>query len=534
MTPTDITKYLSIVHRRQWWIIVPSLLTLLVGLAYAMTAPKVFEARTLIMIVAQKVPEDYVRAIVSLSMEERLTTIQQQVTSRTNLEAIIEKHQLFNDPSDNSTFLEEQVADIKKRIEISVTRGTAFTISYRDENPYHAVSVTNALASKFISENLKIREGQALGTSRFLTDELKTVKSKLEEKEEVLQEYQRKYMGAMPEHIQTNLSMLTRYQDSLQQLTTNISDAESRKLILHQQAANLETMRNQMMEIGTENSMLEVDTSTISLESDNLTALREELSSLRSRYSEKHPDVIRLQKMIEKVEATESSKPEEPELEPETDLTASGPSFDMNGDFLTPQLEQIDLEIRNIKEEIEKVKAQSDLYQRRVEETPKREQELLVLKRDYENLVRLYDSLLERKLEADIAVSMEKKQKGEQFRVLDSAKLPERPIAPNIKQIIFLSLVFGIALGGGCAFLVENLNPAYQNPGEIERELQLPVLASIPFRHTEIELKKIKRKTILSYTATGLVFLLSATGIVIATKGMDKTMEFIRDFVAGA
>jgi len=138
------------------------------------------------------------------------------------------------------------------------------------------------------------------------------------------------------------------------------------------------------------------------------------------------------------------------------------------------------------------------LYQIRIEETPKREQELLSTRRDYENLQELYNSLLERKLEAEIAVSMEKKQKGEQFKVIDPAKIPSRPVEPDVMQIILLTLVLGLGLGGGLAYMMEAMDTSFKTTDEIEDELQLPVLVSMPIRYSEKEEKRIKWKNALA------------------------------------
>ena len=184
-----VEKYLDIAARRKWWIIIPFLLTLLVGLTYALTAPRIYMGETLILVIPQKVPENYVRSIVRMDMEERLRTIKQQVTSRTNLEKIIDQYQLLNSPSGRKMVIQEKVDSFRKRIGINVARGTAFTISYIDKDPKKAKDVTNALASNFITENVKIREEQAIGTSRFLANELESVKKRLEEKEESLTRY---------------------------------------------------------------------------------------------------------------------------------------------------------------------------------------------------------------------------------------------------------------------------------------------------------------------------------------------------------
>ena len=103
--------------------------------------------------------------------------------------------------------------------------------------------------------------------------------------------------------------------------------------------------------------------------------------------------------------------------------------------------------INNVQEDIIKIDRQIQDYQKRIERTPKREEELFALKRDYDNIQTAYKSLLSRKLEADMAVNMERKKKSEQFEVLDYAKLPERPVSPNHKKIFVLALAVGIGLG---------------------------------------------------------------------------------------
>ena len=115
-----LEKYVQIALVRKWWIIIPFLLTLLAGLTYALATPRMYKGETLILVIPQKVPESYVRSIVQMNMEERLRTIQQQVTSRTNLEKLIEKYQIFNTPSGSKMVLQAKVDLFKKRISGSI------------------------------------------------------------------------------------------------------------------------------------------------------------------------------------------------------------------------------------------------------------------------------------------------------------------------------------------------------------------------------------------------------------------------------
>ena len=199
---------------------------------------------------------------------------------------------------------------------------------------------------------------------------------------------------------------------------------------------------------------------------------------------------------------------------------------------LLRQLRNIDTEIQSIKADIKKVSDQIKWYQTKVEQTPRREQELLSLNRDYGNVQELYNSILNRKLESEMAVSMERKQKGEQFKVVDSAKIPETPVKPDVRKIILLTLILGLGLGGGMAYLVEILDTSYKTPEDLEKELSIPVWVSMPISYTEREVKSINRKKILVAASVSVGFILSAVGIVFAVKGVATTFKFIIDIFA--
>jgi polysaccharide chain length determinant protein (PEP-CTERM system associated) len=513
----EIQKYLDIAKRRKYWIIIPFLVTILGGLGYFLRTPKVYEAETLILVQPQRVPEEYVRPIVETSVEDRLRTISQQVTSRTNLEKIIKEHGLRKE-YDKDLSIDRIVSAVRDNIRIDVKGGergvetSTFSIAFQGKDPQTVMRVTNDLASNFILENLKIREEQALGTSVFLNDELESVRKSLLKKEEELKEYRERYMGGLPEQLQTNLSILERLQGQLEQLNNSLRDAENRKI----------SLQSQIVEGNNAASEATVPPTAEGREARDLQSLRNELASLEARYTSKHPDVVRLKETIANLERKMIGTGEDGE--------AGGQSrslTELNG-TLRVQLQEIQLDISDIKDEIKKTRARISWYDKKVEETPKREQELLSLNRDYENLKELYNSLLDRKLEADIAVSMEKKQKGEQFRVIDPAKVPTVPVKPDMRKIFVMVLALGLGLGGGMGYLMEMMDTSYKSPDEVEKELEVPVLVSIPIRLTERQIKRKRMKEVLKAASIAIGFVVSAMGIVITTKGVDKTVQYVR------
>jgi len=519
----DIAPYINMAIRRKYWIIIPFLFTILGGMVYLLKTPKIYQAQTLILVESQEVPKDFVRPIVESDVEDRLKTITQQVTSRTNLERIIQDFNLF-DSSATSLTVEEQVGSLRKNIEIDVNTGRgrgrlsgvgSFTIAFQGENPKKVMEVTNALASNFITENLKIRESQALGTSAFLADELESVKGRLAQKEEELKQYREKYMGGLPEQLDSNLRILERLQEQVDQLSSNLRDAQNRKILLQQTMEEAKKNKSVVLPV----------TGSISEEPRDLAILKNQLAALEAKYTEKHPDVIRLRKTIESLEGGEAAGKGEASKGKKEPLSRAELA-------VMEETRDLELEVANLKSELTKIKEQIKEYQRRVEETPKREQELYSLKRDYENLQELYNSILNRKLEAEIAVSMEKKQKGEQFRVVDPAKIPSRPVKPDARKITMIVLALGLALGGGLAYLMEMLDTTYKTPEEVEKDMDLPVLVSIPFRYTQKELKIQRLKKTLAALSVVLGFVLSAIGILLTIQGVDTTIGYVKKLLA--
>ena len=193
------------------------------------------------------------------------------------------------------------------------------------------------------------------------------------------------------------------------------------------------------------------------------------------------------------------------------------------------QRAQLAVEANTLQSAITRLQDQMKVYQQRVEDTPKRELELQGLKRDYGNIQDIYNSLLDRKLEAELSVNMEKKQKGEQFRILDHARLPEKPISPNVKLMFLMSVAGGLGIGAGIIFLKEFINfSVIQRDDQIETLLDLPILASIPSleKPGDRMKKRVERAMFACCCCYGGVFL--AFFAILNHKGLDRTINFIK------
>jgi len=164
-----------------------------------------------------------------------------------------------------------------------------------------------------------------------------------------------------------------------------------------------------------------------------------------------------------------------------------------------------------------------------VENTPALEQELQSLNREYQNIKTSHNYLLSRKLEANISVNMEKKQKGEQFEILDRAFEPRTPISPNLIMIFLLTVLLGVHLGGGLVFLRDFFDTSLMSSEDIERDLGISVLATIPKIRSKKDFIKRKLRKVMTVSSLFVATCLLAGFAVLAFIGPETTMEIIRD-----
>ncbi|SCX96420.1 GumC family protein [Desulfoluna spongiiphila] len=456
----DMEFYIGMVAKWYWIVLITLALSLIFGIYRVLTLQNFYEARTVILVQPQNLPPDVVRTIVAEDTNIRITTLSQRIQSRTNLEKIIEEFDLFSGEGSQEMFMEDKVAVMRKRISVDLTRGRnrnadSFTVSYRGTDPVRVTQITEALAANIIDENLKLRESLVLGTNSFLEAELKAMRVKLVKTETGLKEYRERYMGGLPEQLESNLSIL----DSLNERLTHVR--------------NEVRMSKERLDLFLQRSNRPVDTTvddvpgrSLSKEQE-LERLREELNFRLKRYTEFHPDVLQVKSAIRQLE----SEPDE--------VVAERPRSRPLSAF---EQQRADLlaEIRMNEKERDALVAQIRVYKKRVEDTPKREQELISLQRDYDNIRSAYHSLLNRQIESQIAVNMEKQQKGGQFRIIDPARVPEKPMVPDMQKVVLFILVAGLGLGCGIVAMLELMMPTFRGAGSVEVYTAVPVIANIP------------------------------------------------------
>ncbi len=476
-----VEEYLQIVWYRKWLIIVPLLTMLLITGVGSLLLNDVYRSYTLILVEAQQVPEEYVKSSVSFSVERHMATISQQILSRTLLERVIAEYNLFSDLIQQNVAMEDIVGIMRKNIELRVEGKDAFTLFFQGPDPYMVMQVTNKLASLFIEGSTQAREQQADDTVVFLGNSRDELKEELEVLEKKIREFKQMHIGELPEQLEANLRTIEGLQLQLQTNSDGLRGAENRYSLI---SGQLTEVRQKSMISGAGGEVIGSDV--------QLEKMRADLSNLQLRYTDEHPDVIELKSKIVALEKK-----------------LSAPKVEQTGSVMTRNLEMnlqsAQLDINRIKAERSSVRAQLRKYQLRVENTPKVEQELSILTRDYDNKRMAYESILAKLDEATRSAKLESKRKGQQFKVVDPAQQQTRPYKPNRPQIVAVGIALGLLIGFVSIFLAEHFDDSFKSPEEMEDFLGISVLTTIPKIETEQDVQKRQKAAQMTIVAACVV-----------------------------
>ena len=487
-TPEDFGK---IAWRRKWAILVPLVLISLGTVLVSHYLPNKYRSETVILVVPQQVPETYVRSTVTSRIEDRLSSISQQILSRTRLERIIQDFNLYAEERQRG-IMEDIVEGMRARdIKVETLKGDAFRIAYIGDHPQVVMRVTQRLASLFIEENLRDRELLAESTSQFLSVQLEDARRRLIDQEKKLEVYRAQYAGQLPSQAQSNLQQIQNLQMQVQSLVESLNRDGERRLLIERALA--EAKASESVDGGSD-AELPV--------AGQLVKARKALSDILLRLKPEHPDVIRLKRVIAGLEQRAETEALSAPLSPEG-VAGGGPQRS-RAKLLQQELEHLDRQIANKRAEEQRLRGVSAVYQARVEAVPSRETELAELTRDYETTQKQYQSLLAKTADSKIAANLERREIGEQFKILDPARSAEKPFSPNRTRINLFGLMAGIGLGFGMAAFLEYRDSSFRTQDEVTSVLSLPVLAQIPFILTPGEHRRRNRRRLVIAAAVGV------------------------------
>jgi polysaccharide chain length determinant protein (PEP-CTERM system associated) len=501
-----VNDYVKIVKKRKWSFIIPALSCFVISVIVALVLPPIYRSTSTILIEEQEIPRELVMATVTSYAEQRLQAINQRVMSTTKLLEIINRFNLYPEERKKWT-TEEVVGKMRKDIDFKtisadvVDRRTgrptsatlAFTISYDGKHPEQVLMVANVLSSFYLEENLKTREKQTAGASKFLGEEAGMVQEQLAKHDSKIASYKEKHMNSLPELLPINLQTMDRVDREIDQLKDQLRTLREKEGYLQSQLAS-------------------IPTDATNQDKNLLRELKAKLADLTSRASDKHPDVIKTRATIEKLEerlsmSSKGNPGDTQRMPPTAADQADNPAYVTLASQLAGTISDLD----SAKRQIEELQKKREAYQARIEASARVEETTKSLIVERNNAQVKYDDLIKKTMEAKVAQGLEKEQMGERFTIIDPAQIPEKPVKPKIPVIILIGMFLGIGSGVGTLSIREHMDHSVGSEKELSEIIPIPVLASIPDIITKsdmVQQKRRKKMMMISTVAVAVVAIL--------------------------
>lgn len=505
--PRKLGEYADIVRKRKWLILLP---TVAIGLSIAYAVyrlPDVYESVTLIVVKPSTLPNTVVPAVAEETLTRELTSISQVVTSRSSLQPLMEKYDLYHEERLRGEPMELLIDQMRKQIkvEVNTTRNeitNGFNITYRGRDPKSTQVVAAELASKYIDEQTKGTVNAGTSAKQFIEEQVRTAKEELDASDTQRLTYLQQNMNNLPSQSQALVGRLTGLHEEQKALIAEQGRQRDLGAAYRSQLADITKSYEQEIALSAENT---TDPKTTQAWAE-LVRRRSELEAaqqnLLTQYKPKHPDVVSNQMQIDSVKRAQDQMIDDWKTRIEerkqklTNLT--------------------DPRILSLKTQIAMVESDSDRTQKLLSETngqiadltgrinaiPMAEVGLQAIDREYQTKKLNYDNLLAQQQKIDVGADAAKDFQGGGIQVVDPANLPERPVAPKRFALTAAGFGIGMALGFLLAIAAE-LRRLFtiQTTEDAKHYTGLTVLASIPELLTAAEARAIPRRHKLAMAA---------------------------------
>lgn len=513
----DLNRYLGVIRRRHLPFLVLLFSAWVIVWGASWFLPARYKSSTLILVEQPTLPRNYVVPNVSDDLQDRLQSITQQILSRTRLLLIIDKHHLYQDKH-HVPSPDEKVEQMRKDVDIELVRDpqnaaiTAFRVSYSAPDPRVAQEVTSELTNLFIDENLKVREQESEDTTEFIERQLAGARANLADQEAKVRAFEAAHEGELPSQEGSNLQILSGLQAQLQNEEDALNAAKQQHVYFQSLIEQYRTLQATTRGPGgTPTGLAAMD--------QQIETLRNRLSELSSRYTDRYPEVQSLKAELVRTEKMRSDLIAGLKKNADSrDQSAAGvgdaqdPAQDSPLLQLQSQIRANQIEISDKEQAIANLKKRINDYQGRLSAEPAREQELADLTRGYDQSKANYDDLLKKESDSRMATSMEQMQEGERFTMLDPPSLPLKPDFPNRLKLCGIGAGVGAALGLLLVIVLELVDDRMYSEQEIKKLLPVAVVSEIPEIATPADLQARKRTMVLGWSIAAFVVIAILAG----------------------
>ena len=526
-TPID---FAAMAWRRSWMIVAGLVFGTYASLLVSSQLQDSFQSETLIQVIPQRVPDSYVQSTVTMRTEERLNALSQQVLSRTALEALINEMNLYAERRSRLP-MQDVVDAMRKDVRVDPVGGSnreadAFYVRFKYTDREVATKVTERLGLLFIDLNAKDRGQLAQATNDFLESQLADTRRQLEAQERKLEEFRQRNAGRLPTQLESNMQAIQSTQLNIQAQVESLARDRDRKLMLERLLRDAEVDPPAAAPPppavpASPDKTSDGGTSVALPASQQLAIAQDALARLLLRLKPEHPDVARAKRIIAELEARVAQEASEAKTIEGRPAVAQAPAPPPSPEAaarrerlrqMRADVESLDRQIAFKETEEKRLRDTLAVYQSRIEQIPGVESEWIALTRDYKTQQAAYENLLAKSEQSKVAVELERRQIGEQFRVLDPARPPVRPAGIRRMQVNGFGSAAGLLLGFAVAALLEFRDRTFYSVQDVQEVLQLPIIAHLPFVMIDADRRRRRRVQMMAGVAVLLVAVAGAYG----------------------
>ena len=517
------SEYLKILRRRKWLLILP-VLAVTTAVAYVVyRLPNVYESETLIVVRPSNLPTSVVTGVSEDSMTRQLTAINQVVTSRSSLEPLVEKYDLYRVERARGEAMETVIETMRDNIRVAVNTSreitNGFNIAYRYRDPRIAQAITAELASKYINAQTAEDVNRNTAAKKFIDDQVAQAQEALAAIDKQRVDFMSAKVGQLPSEVQALLNQLAGLREEQKSLMTETGRLQDRRAATANQLAVLQ-QQNDAAIVDVVETVTDPKTT---MAWSNLVAkkaqLDGELTRIKQEYTPKHPDVISKQEEIKQVQdqmdlmlAEQKEK-----IKAKEDKLKKRPSAQLNA--VQNEIKLIDGEIKRQQTLLAQNEQNIASLVTRINSVPGVEVALTAIERDYQTKKAALDQLLLQQQKITLNKEAATQQQGEGIEVVDAANLPSQPVAP--KRLMLSSLGLGVGLGLGLLLIAIFEGPrllTIQNADDARHYTGLPVLLSVPELLTPQEARAVPRRRRLLLAAGVVATVVSIPMLALALK----------------
>ncbi len=503
-------EYAKIVWKRKWLIILPVIAVASAVVLVVWRLPDVYESSTLIVVTPSTLPSSVVSAVNEDTLTRQLSSISQVVASRSSLEPLVQKYDLYKTERLRGEPMEVLIDKMRQDINVEVNTSrnditNGFNISYRYRDARTTQVITSELATKYINAQTKNQVDSTTSASKFMEQQVRQAKEDLDAVDQQRLDFMQKNLGNLPGEGVALMGQLNGWREQQKAYINEVGRLQDRRSAMASQLATVKKSSEQVKDEIAENITDPKTTPAWGQLASRKADLESQLTRMKTELRDKHPDVIAKQAEIDSVNGsmTEMVADWKQKIQEKQEKLKNRPDLQVAG--LENELKLIDGEIKRQQGLIAQIETQIGLIMTRINSVPGAEIELGKLDREYQTKRGAYDSLLAQQAKITLTAEATNQQQGEGIEVVDSANLPSQPVAPRRLMLSVLGLGMGLFVGLLAVGLVEVPRLlTIQTTEDASHYTNLPVLISVPELLTPQEAKSIPRRRKL-LLAAGIV-----------------------------